>query len=82
MTKLTKSTAFKNYPNTATETRMDKTTRIAQGIIDGEAKQHQAKIARLRKTRLEREASTPVKPIATAPKKTDTNAPAKVSKKR
>lgn len=41
---------------------MDKTTRIVREIIDGELEQQQAKSARLRKARMEREANTPPEP--------------------
>ncbi len=41
------------------ETPMDKTTRIVRKIVDEEAEQRQAKNDRLRKARLEREATMP-----------------------
>jgi len=65
MAKLTKSTAFKAQVPKA-ETPMDKTTRIVMKMIDDEAEKRTAKIARLRKARLEREASTPA--ITATPK--------------
>lgn len=43
---------------------MEKTTRIVREILDGEQEQQQAKSARLRKARMEREANTPVQPTA------------------
>ena len=45
--------------NSKTETAMDTTTRVVREIVDEEAEQRQAKINRLRHTRLEREAKTP-----------------------
>ncbi|SLN60198.1 hypothetical protein ROG8370_02774 [Roseovarius gaetbuli] len=58
MTTLTKTTVFKTLKPRA-ETALDKTTRAAKGILEGEAEKSQVKTARLRKARLEREASTP-----------------------
>lgn len=68
MAKLTKTSLFKASGPT-TETPIDKTTRIVREIVDGEAEQRQVKMARLRKARLEREASTAVKPSAATPAK-------------
>ena len=63
MAKLTKESVFKMSPP-ASETAMDKTTRIVREIIDGEAEQRRAKMARLRKARLEHEAKTPDASVA------------------
>jgi hypothetical protein len=60
MAKLTKDTVFKTSISVS-ETAMDKTTRIVREIMDNEAEQRQAKMARLRNARLEREANTPAK---------------------
>lgn len=60
MAKLTKTSVFKAQ-GPKVETPMDKTTRIVRKMVDEEAVQRQAKIDRLRKARLEREASTPKK---------------------
>ncbi|WP_299882526.1 hypothetical protein [uncultured Sulfitobacter sp.] len=61
MAKLTKTSVFKAQGPGA-ETPMDKTTRIVREMVEEEAEQRQAKIDRLRKARLEREANTPIKP--------------------
>lgn len=58
MKKHTISDVFKTR-DTKPETAMDKTTRVARQMLDEEAEQRLAKITRLRKTRLEREANTP-----------------------
>ncbi|MBI1495456.1 hypothetical protein [Halocynthiibacter styelae] len=58
MVKLTKKNVFKAY-DAKPETPMDKTTRIVRTMVDEEAEERQAKITRLRKARLEREANTP-----------------------
>ncbi|WP_282093504.1 hypothetical protein [Epibacterium ulvae] len=58
MTKLTKNNLFKVYESKP-ETAMDKTTRIVRQMLDEETEQRQAKITRLRNTRLEREANMP-----------------------
>lgn len=55
MAKLTKETLFKQ-PATRAETLLDKTTRAAKEIIDGENEERTSKTMRLRKARLEREA--------------------------
>ena len=55
--------------NAKTETAMDKTTRVVREIVDEEAEQRQAKINRLRHTRLEREANTPPATEASAASK-------------
>jgi hypothetical protein len=60
MAKPTMNTIFKATPPRA-ETLIDKTTRAAREILDEETAQHEAKTARLRKARLEREAGTPIK---------------------
>ena len=68
MAKLTKDSVFK--PSTkSSETTLDKTTRIVREITEGETEKRQAKMARLRTARLEREADTPAEPDA-APAKT------------
>lgn len=58
MAKLTKNTLFKTDKPRA-ETLIDRTTRAAREILEGEAEQRELKTARLRKARLEREAGTP-----------------------
>jgi hypothetical protein len=58
MAKLNKDTLFK-APQTRAETVMDKTTRVVREMLDTETEQREAKTQRLRKTRLEREASAP-----------------------
>ena len=65
MAKHTKITLFKDIAPRA-ETRMDKISRAAKGIIDNETKNREDKTARLRKARLEREASAPEAPDAPA----------------
>lgn len=65
MAKLTKDSVFKAQPSKP-ETPMDKTSRIVKKMIDDEADQRNVKIARLRKARLEREASTPATPAKPA----------------
>jgi hypothetical protein len=67
MAKLNKTTMFKT-PKPRSETSMDKTTRVVREIRDAETEQRQAKMSRLRKTRLEREAATSVDTIAKTPK--------------
>ncbi len=68
MTKLTKDNLFKEYTSKP-ETAMDKTTRIVKQMVEEEAEQRQAKVTRLRNTRLEREANTPSEtPVKTARK--------------
>ncbi|WP_281972780.1 hypothetical protein [Ruegeria faecimaris] len=67
MAKLTKKTVFNAHVPKA-ETPMDKTTRIVREMVNEEAEQRQIKNARLRKTRLERDANTlseacPPKPV-------------------
>lgn len=58
MTKLSKDNLFKSY-DAKPETAMDKTTRIVRQLLDEETEKRDAKNARLRIARLEREASTP-----------------------
>lgn len=58
MAKLTKVSAFKEL-GAKPESAMDRTTRVVRRIVDEEAEQRQAKTARLRNDRLEREANTP-----------------------
>lgn len=69
MTKLTKTTVFKTL-KPRNETPMDKTTRAVRVILEGEAEKSQVKTARLRKARLESEASTPVEANGTRSKAT------------
>ncbi|WP_298838503.1 hypothetical protein [uncultured Roseobacter sp.] len=61
MAKPKKTSLFKTQGPKA-ESPMEKTTRIVRKMVDEEAEQRQAKINRLRKARLEREASAPAKP--------------------
>jgi len=68
LTKLTKNNLFKVYESKP-ETAMDKTTRVVRQMVDEEAEQRQAKISRLRNTRLEREANTPPATKASAASK-------------
>ena len=58
MTKLSKDNLFKSY-DVKPETAMDKTTRIVRQLVDEETEKRDAKNARLRNARLEREANTP-----------------------
>lgn len=67
MAKLTKDTLFK-ATQTRAETVMDKTTRVVREMLDTETEQREAKTQRLRKTRLEREASHSGKTPATKAK--------------
>ena len=53
MAKLTNASMFK-IPSSAKELPIDKTTRNVRKIVAGETERRQAKIARLRKSRLER----------------------------
>jgi len=69
MAKLTKKNVFKAY-DSKPETAMDKTTRVVRQMVDEEAEQRQAKITRLRNTRLEREASMASETTAKAARKT------------
>ncbi|WP_147232863.1 hypothetical protein [Falsiruegeria litorea] len=57
MANLTKISALKTQVPKA-ETSMDKTSRIVREMVSEEAEQRQIKNARLRKTRLERDANT------------------------
>ena len=75
MTKLTKSSVFKQTAPRA-ETPMDKTTRAAREILDGEMEHRQVKTARLRKARLEREASPAVEVVAPSTSKARNKPPA------
>ena len=61
MAKLTKTNVFTAQTPKA-ETPMDKTTRIVREMAEAEAEQQQAKTDRLRRARLERDASTKKKP--------------------
>ncbi|RBW60433.1 hypothetical protein [Ruegeria sp. A3M17] len=58
MAKLKKATVFNAHVPKA-ETPMEKTTRVVREMVNEEAEQRQIKNARLRKTRLERDANTP-----------------------
>lgn len=60
MSKRTKDNLFKAY-DAKPETALDKTTRVVRQMVDEEAEQREAKNARLRTARLEREANTPPK---------------------
>ena len=77
MPKPTEKTLF-NFSKPVAETAMDKTTRIVREISDGEAEKRQAKMARLRKARLERDAHTPKETksptLRSVPKQTATRA--------
>lgn len=53
---VTKHTLFRA---TKTETKADATTSVAKNIIASETSAREAKVERLRKARLEREAATP-----------------------
>lgn len=68
MAKLTKTTLV-TTPDPRPETPMDRTTRAVAEIIDGQTAKRESKTARLRKARLEREASTQVKAVAPKPKR-------------
>ena len=57
LAKLKKRTVFNAHAPKA-ETAMDKTTRVVREMVNEEAEQRQIKNARLRKTRLERDANT------------------------
>lgn len=76
MSKLTKDTIFKTSKSVA-ETNLDKTTRIVREITEDEAEKRQIKTTRLRTARLERQASTPMKPEATRITKPGKEAPGK-----
>lgn len=67
MTKLTKTSLFK-ASKPRNETPMEKTTRAVREILASEADTQNAKTARLRKARMERDASTPATPPAAKPK--------------
>ncbi len=62
MTKSNRNDAPGKFTTPKKETLMDKTTRVAQELIDDEAKQRQAKTKRLREARLKSDAATPDKP--------------------
>jgi hypothetical protein len=66
--KLTKSNLFKVH-ETKPETAMDKTTRVVRQMVDEETEKREAKNARLRNARLEREANTPTVAKASATSK-------------
>ena len=51
------------------ETKADSTTKIVKGIVDAETAARQAKVARLRSARAERDAFEAAQKPATAPKK-------------
>lgn len=69
MAKPTKTNVFKAY-DSKPETPMDKTTRVVRKMVNEDAEKRQAKIARLRNARLEREANAPPETKATAARKT------------
>ncbi|WP_085824938.1 hypothetical protein [Ruegeria meonggei] len=58
MAKPKKATVFNVHVPKA-ETPMEKTTRVVREMVNEEAEQRQIKNARLRKTRLERDAKAP-----------------------
>lgn len=68
MKKLTKNNLFKVY-DSKPETAMEKTTRVVKQMVDEETERRDAKNSRLRKARLEREASTPSETKTTAASK-------------
>ena len=55
MTKPRAKDVFQKFTTPKKETLMDKTTRVVHEMIDDETKQRQAKVARLRQARLEKE---------------------------
>ncbi|QPM90567.1 hypothetical protein [Pseudooceanicola algae] len=57
MATLTKNNLFKAY-DSKPETAMEKTTRVVKKMVEEDAEKRNAKTSRLRKARLEREAST------------------------
>ena len=64
--KAAESRAFvRDAPTTAHQARADETTRVARASLEAEAASRQAKAARLRAARLEREATTPAPPKGT-----------------
>jgi hypothetical protein len=69
LTKHTITNVFKEH-NPKPETALDKTTRVVRQMVDEEAEQRQAKITRLRNTRLERDANTPPETTTKATRKT------------
>jgi len=73
MPKPTENSLFK-FSKPVTETAMDKTTRIVREISDAEAEQRQAKMARLRKARLERDANLPKYPTSPRRREADEEA--------
>lgn len=79
MAKPTKVTLFKSEKPRA-ETLMDKTTRAAMEIVDDETEQRHLKTERLRKARLEREASGKRDAAKTAAKSSGKTSRAKTPK--
>ncbi|WP_380055510.1 hypothetical protein ACFE33_00565 [Falsihalocynthiibacter sp. SS001] len=69
MVKPPEKSMFKAY-KAKPETILDKTTRVVRKMVDEEAEIRQAKITRLRKARLEREASTAPASETRKPRKT------------
>ena len=67
MTKLAKTALF-DTSKPRKETLMDKTTRVVRAILDKETEQRQVITTRLRKARLEREASMRDHAITATPK--------------
>lgn len=63
---VTKHTLFRP---TRTETKADTTTSVAQSIVASETSAREAKVERLRKARLEREASEAPKTASKPPRK-------------
>lgn len=67
MARSTKETLL-GRPNVTSGSLIDKTTRLAWEIVDAETREREERTARLRKTRLEREAATPADKPKTGPK--------------
>ena len=63
---VTKHTLFRA---TKTETKAEATTSVAKNIIASETSAREAKVERLRKARLEREAATPADEAPAKPRK-------------
>lgn len=58
MARSTKETLL-GHSDSKSDSLIDKTTRLAWEIVDAETREREERSARLRKTRLEREAATP-----------------------
>ncbi len=79
MARLTKGAHF-TASSPRPETPMERTTRAVTEIIDGQTEKRESKTARLRKARLEREASTLEKVVEPKSKKTRAKPSVKTSK--